>query len=170
VDTHRVSVGGAADIDRLEPLWAGMVRAHAEVVDGAWPVRAPAEAWRRRRAQYAEWLQDASGTLLLAVAVADPSAPPDGYAMVRTEAPGPTWDLGDEVGELESLAVAEHARGAGVGTLLVQAARERLRRAGVRFWLVSVVEANAGAVRLYEREGFRPFYRDLLAPLDPPGR
>jgi hypothetical protein len=37
-----------------------------------------------------------------------------------------------------------------------------LREDGISHWAVAVVEANAGATRLYEREGFRPFYRQLL--------
>jgi ribosomal protein S18 acetylase RimI-like enzyme len=90
-------------------------------------------------------------------------AEPDGYACVRTSVPGPTFDLGERIGELESLAVAEHARGAGVGSLLIGAARERMREAGVTHWVVSVVDANAGAVRLYEREGFAAFARILIA-------
>jgi hypothetical protein len=36
-------------------------------------------------------------------------------------------------------------------------------RQGVRYWAVGVVENNADATRLYERVGFRPFYRQLLA-------
>jgi hypothetical protein len=31
---------------------------------------------------------------------------------------------------------------------------------------VAGVETNSDAVRLYEREGFRPFYRQLLGRLD----
>ena len=40
---------------------------------------------------------------------------------------------------------------------------ERLRAEGISHWGVAVVEANADATRLYERVGFRPFYRQLLA-------
>jgi len=69
------------------------------------------------------------------------------------------------VGELETLAVAEAARGQGIGTMLIEACQERLRAEGVSHWSVGVVEANEGATKLYERAGFRPFYRDLLAPL-----
>jgi GNAT superfamily N-acetyltransferase len=55
------------------------------------------------------------------------------------------------------------ARGAGLGSLLIGAAREWLRERDVTYWSVGVVEANAGAVRLYEREGFGPFWRALIA-------
>jgi ribosomal protein S18 acetylase RimI-like enzyme len=49
-----------------------------------------------------------------------------------------------------------------VGTQLIQAARERLRAEGVEFWAVEVMDANTGAARLYEREGFGPWSRALL--------
>ena len=70
--------------------------------------------------------------------------------------------MGERVGELESLAVYADARGAGVGTQLIQAARERLRADGVEYWGVEVMDANTGAARLYEREGFGPWSRALL--------
>ena len=85
--------------------------------------------------------------------------------MVRLTEPGPTWDLGEAVGQLESLAVAGHARGQGTGTRLIDAARDLLRAQGAGYWLVGVVAANAGALRLYERNGFRPYYQELLGRL-----
>jgi ribosomal protein S18 acetylase RimI-like enzyme len=81
------------------------------------------------------------------------------HAQFQTDRIGP----GDRIAELESLAVAEHARGAGVGAELMRECREILRAQGISFWAVGVVESNAGAVRFYEREGFRPFYRNMLA-------
>lgn len=154
---------GAEQLDRVEPLWQQMVVHHDRVVDGAWPLRSPADAWRRRRTQYAAWLADGSGSLLVATA---PDGADDGYAMVRVGPSGPTWDHGELIGDLESLVVAERARGAGLGTRLIDAARSLLAERGVAYWTVSVIEANAGATRLYEREGFRPFFRSLLAPVD----
>jgi ribosomal protein S18 acetylase RimI-like enzyme len=85
--------------------------------------------------------------------------------VVRLAESGPTWDLGEAVGDLESLAVAAHARGRGVGTGLIEAARELLRERGVRYWSVTVAAANAGAIRLYEREGFQPQLQHLLERL-----
>jgi ribosomal protein S18 acetylase RimI-like enzyme len=57
------------------------------------------------------------------------------------------------------------ARGHGIGTMLIEACRERLRADGITHWSVGVVEANGGATRLYERAGFKPFYRNLMARL-----
>ena len=71
----------------------------------------------------------------------------------------------DAVGDLESLSVAEHARGRGIGTRLMDAARELLRSRGVGYWSVTVAAGNADSIRLYDREGFRPRYQHLLARL-----
>ena len=40
---------------------------------------------------------------------------PLGYAFLRIASSGPTWNLGDRVGDLESLSVTAGARGMGVG-------------------------------------------------------
>ena len=63
--------------------------------------------------------------------------------------------------------MVEAARGAGVCAALLSACRETLGKRAIEYWSVAVVESNAGAVRLYEREGFRPFYRQMLGRLDP---
>lgn len=155
-----------ADVDRVEPLWKAMVAHHREVVDGAWPVRDEQGAWERRRAEYVDWLSSGEGTMLAAVPAADEEGPPLGYAMLLPNKAGSTWDLGDRVGEVESLAVAPAARGRGVGTALLDASREHFRGAGIEFWSVAVVEANSSAIGLYERSGFGSYYRHLLGRLD----
>jgi ribosomal protein S18 acetylase RimI-like enzyme len=150
----------AGRVDAVEPLFRGMVEHHRAVAGEAWPVRDSGDAWARRRQQYLEWLT--SGRCWLLLAVDDDSDVALGYAVVRVTEPGPTWELGDEIGELESLAVSEGARGSGVGTALMREARRLLRSRGISFWGVGVVESNVAAVRFYEREHFRPFYRNLL--------
>ena len=91
---------------------------------------------------------------------------PLGYAFLRIASSGPTWNLGDQVGDLESLSVTAAARGMGVGTELIAHCREHLRGLGVKWWSVSVVSANEGAIDLYEREGFRDFWRTMTAPIE----
>jgi ribosomal protein S18 acetylase RimI-like enzyme len=164
-DEYSVLVADATRLDEVAPLFKAMVEHHRLVAGDEWPVRDGDEAWNRRRRQYDAWLSGGKAWLLLAVSDASPQDPAIGYAMVRLDEPGPTWDLGEAVGELESLAVAAHARGLGLGSKLMDAARDLLRANGVGYWLVSVASANAGAVRLYERNGFRPYYQDLLARL-----
>jgi ribosomal protein S18 acetylase RimI-like enzyme len=153
-------VRDAAELDRVEPLFRGMVEHHRAVAGMEWPVRESGEAWRRRRAQYAEWLAGEGFWLLLAVDETDAAI---AYAALKVVESGPTWDLGERIAELESLAVAEQARGSGIGAELMRESRELLRAEGISHWEVGVVESNAGAVRFYEREGFRRYYRYMLA-------
>jgi GNAT superfamily N-acetyltransferase len=148
-------------VDRVAHLFGELVEFHGEVVEGGWPVRSPEAAWAHRRGQYLEWLGEGSARMLAAVPD-DGQAKPLGYAVLSVKPSMPSWDVGSQVGELETLAVAEAVRGQGIGTMLIEACRARLRAEGVTHWAVGVVEANEGATRFYEGAGFRPFYRELL--------
>jgi GNAT superfamily N-acetyltransferase len=159
---YRVAELGVEEVDRVQHLFEDLVRFHREVVEGAWPVRSEEAAWSHRRGQYLQWLGEGSARMLVAVP-GDERAQPLGYAVLSVKPSMASWDVGAEVGELETLAVAADARGEGIGTLLIEACRKRLRAEGVTYWAVGVVETNEGATRLYERAGFRPFYRQLLA-------
>jgi ribosomal protein S18 acetylase RimI-like enzyme len=160
----QVRRGTVTEVDSLMLLWVSMVEHHRKVAGAQWPVRSADAAWRIRQAEYRTWLTDGSGTLFVATVRQAPA--PVGYAMLRVHEPGASWDLGAQMGEVESLAVAADARGAGVGTALMAACRDELRSRAIAYWSVAVVEANAGAARLYEREGFRPYYRLLLGEVD----
>lgn len=149
------------DLALIAPLWRAMVEHHRGVAGDDLPVRDPDDAWAMRRREYRAWLDDGSGTLLVAG-----SEQPDGYAFCRLVRSGPTFDFGPARGEVESLVVALHARGRGVGTTLLEECRRHLRSRGCTHWTVSVMAANDGAVQLYHRAGFRPWLLDLAAPLD----
>ncbi|MEV3853467.1 GNAT family N-acetyltransferase [Streptomyces sp. NPDC050095] len=58
------------------------------------------------------------------------------------------------VRQIQGLAVADAARGRGVGRILVRAAVEEARRQGARRIALRVLGHNAPARRLYEAEGF----------------
>ena len=160
----RVEELTVGEVDRVAHLFQELVEFHREVVEGAWPVRSPEDAWALRRAQYLEWLGEGSARMLAAVP-AEGEGEALGYAVLSVKPAMPSWDVGPRVGDLETLAVAAAARGNGIGTMLIEACQERLRAEGVTHWSVGVVEANQGATRLYGRAGFKSFYRDLLAPL-----
>jgi GNAT superfamily N-acetyltransferase len=151
-----------SEVDRVAPLFKQLVEFHRDVIEGAWPIRSAEAAWEHRRGQYTQWLGEGSARMLAAVRAAD-EEPPAGYAVLAVKPSMASWDVNDRVGELETLAVAESERGQGVGSILIEECRRLLRGEGVTHWAVAVVEANADATRLYEREGFRPFYRQLLA-------
>lgn len=149
------------EVDRVAHLFQELVEFHGEVVEGAWPVRRREAAWAHRRGQYLEWLGEGSARMFAAVPT-EGAGRPLGYAILSVKPSMASWDVGPRVGELETLAVAAAARGQGIGTMLIEACRERLRAEAISHWAVGVVEANEGATRLYERAGFRPFYRELL--------
>ena len=50
----------------------------------------------------------------------------------------------------------ESERGSGVGKALTNAAEEVANEAGVETLVVGVAHTNEGALRFYEREGYRP--------------
>ena len=56
---------------------------------------------------------------------------------------------------VDSLAVDPAYRGMGIGTALLQKAEARARSMGKHTMSLGVVGENAGAIRLYERQGYR---------------
>jgi [ribosomal protein S18]-alanine N-acetyltransferase len=60
-----------------------------------------------------------------------------------------------DIARLYSIAVADTARGRGLGEVLVAAAEKVARKNGCRWMRLEVRQDNAGAVRLYERLGYR---------------
>ncbi len=165
-DRYAVLVVARDEIDRIESLWRALLAHHQQVADPIWPFRNPDESWRGRRQAYLDWMASGEGSLLLAVPAKDHGAEPGGYAFVRTRPAGETFAVGERVGELETLVVATHLRGQGIGSLLLEAVRQRLREERATYWSVTVVKGNDGADRLYERAGFRLYNRQMMAPLD----
>jgi ribosomal protein S18 acetylase RimI-like enzyme len=159
-----VSAAAISDVPSLADLWKTMVEDHRRLVGDQWPVREADLAWRIRQRQYENWLAEDTGFLF--IARSSESERPLGYAACRLMPAGPTFDLGEIHGEIDSLVTAEDARGQGIGSSLLTACREELKRRGTRYWSIGVVEANTRAIELYERLGFRPFVRSMLAPLE----
>jgi len=159
---RRILELGVGDIDLVEGLWKEMVRHHHRVIGDRWPGRDEDEAWRMRRSQYVGWLRAGEGFLYLVRGEGALEAPL-GYAFLRISKSPSTLDLEQRIGDLESLSVTAAARGMGIGTLLLEHCRERLRAEGIGFWSLTAVAANADAIRLYEREGFETISHNLLA-------
>jgi GNAT superfamily N-acetyltransferase len=157
----RIERAGIERIDELEPLWRALREHHAVVGATVAPVRAADDSWLRRRADYVRWLSDGSGTLLIAE---DGAAL--GYAMLRVFDGPPTWAIGDQIAEVETLSVLPSARGRGIGHALIAVARDVAVSKNAATLSVAFVHTNSNAKRFYEREGFRPFYLSMLVPLD----
>ena len=64
--------------------------------------------------------------------------------------------VGEEVGHVNQLCVDPRARRRGLGSELLGRSLGALARAGCRSASLTVTKSNEGAIRLYERFGFRP--------------
>lgn len=62
-----------------------------------------------------------------------------------------------DIARLYSIAVADAARGRGLGEALVHAVERAARARGCQRLRLEVRQDNAGAIRLYERLGYRRF-------------
>jgi ribosomal protein S18 acetylase RimI-like enzyme len=71
-----------------------------------------------------------------------------------------------EVAHVTQLCIAQAYRGRGLGRLLLARSAEALRRSGFEAITLTVTEANAQAVRLYERFGFSLRHRFDAMALD----
>jgi GNAT superfamily N-acetyltransferase len=134
---------------------------HAEVGRMVAPVRTLAASWRRRRPQYERWLAGDDALLL----IAEREGRPVGYAMVTVGAGQATWDLGERILEVETLAVLPEERGAGVGHELIAEAERVARERGADALAVGLIHTNEGARRFYQREGFGLFYLEMVRDL-----
>jgi ribosomal protein S18 acetylase RimI-like enzyme len=88
------------------------------------------------------------------VLVAERNGAVIGYAYAAIE-PLSWKELRDEAGFLHDLIVTEAARGAGVGTQLLDAAIEWLRERKMPRVLLGTAAQNSAAQRLFECRGFR---------------
>jgi ribosomal protein S18 acetylase RimI-like enzyme len=62
-----------------------------------------------------------------------------------------------DTAHIPQIAIARRLQGIGLGTALLESAFKDLARAGYQRVSLTVTDANAGAVRLYERLGFKTF-------------
>ncbi|HSZ69653.1 MAG TPA: GNAT family N-acetyltransferase [Solirubrobacteraceae bacterium] len=141
------------ELDVVEPLWNALREHHASVSPHLGAPRSRADSWKRRRAQYEQWLSEPEAFLLLA-ALGERAV---GYAMVHLRAGSPTWPVGERAGEVETLSVYPDERGRGVGTMLLRAVQRELAALGVDELSLHVISANQRAMSFYERHGLRPF-------------
>ena len=152
-------MAGTERLDALGPLWISLSEHHGELTSDELPVRPPAEAWPARRERYRAAL-DAGAVLF----VADGPRGAVGFAFVCAR-PAPESLAIDRLLEVETVAVLPAARGAGIGTALMDAVEAWARERDIEHLSVSVRAANEGARRLYERRGFRTLYETMYSTL-----
>jgi ribosomal protein S18 acetylase RimI-like enzyme len=148
--------GSGTDLAALEPLWVSVHHRHAEAMPELAPYVDDRQTWAARSALYAELLAKPDTVLLLA-AVADELV---GYGLAHVMPAGDTWvadtwQTGDRIGEIESLAVLPSHRGLGIGTQLLTGLERELAAIGVHDLIIGVLAGNEAAIRLYQRHGYR---------------
>ena len=164
----RIVRAGQERIDDLEPLWKAMQEHHLSEereIPGI-PMRDPNDSWPRRRAKYERWLAEPAAFVL----IAEEDDRPIGYAMVTVLEPADdTHETRDRFAELQSLSVEAERRGEGLGERLMEAVYAELRALDVRELVIGVMASNEGAIRFYERLGFRPWLAIYMGTIpDPP--
>ncbi len=153
-----VSVPSEADVDGVVGLAYELLLLHGRLApDWTRPVGSYAE-FRETWEAYLRRFLESDGALAL---VANEGRTAVGYvlAMLQERPPvmvGPPDLLICEIG------VAEGQRGRGIGRRMLREAEEWGRLRGAEFVRLHVYEANRGAIRFYEREGFTTHERVLL--------
>ncbi|HWI71375.1 MAG TPA: GNAT family N-acetyltransferase [Baekduia sp.] len=156
-DDVEITRGGAELLGELRPLWLALRTHHGEIAPQLGPVRDDEDTWRRRRAQYAEWLQNERNFVLLARRRGRAL----GYLFARVaESASATWN-GGTVLDVETLSVLPEARGSGIGARLLALVREEVAVRGYDQLTLTAVATNRDALRFYEREGFAPTFVTL---------
>jgi ribosomal protein S18 acetylase RimI-like enzyme len=147
--------GGLDDVLALRKLWLELHHHHARVAPQSGVFTDDETSWRMRSSLYREWLADPRSFLLLA-RVRERLV---GYALVRVMEAGAdltdSWRVPGVLAEIETLVVLPDARGAGLGTRLLDEIDAELERRGITEVIVGLMPGNDGAQRLYERRGFK---------------
>jgi ribosomal protein S18 acetylase RimI-like enzyme len=152
-----ISRAGVEALDRLRQLWLELHR-HHQAVGGAalGPYVDDDASWTARRTLYEDFLAGGGFAVL-----AERDGELIGYAMVAVKTSAEiefddTWRSGARVAEIETLSVSHSARGAGVGSALLDRVDAELEAAGIHDVVIAAFATNTDAIRLYERRGFRP--------------
>jgi ribosomal protein S18 acetylase RimI-like enzyme len=150
-------IGGAEDLDLVEPLWVAVHHRHRESMPELEPYVSDTETWQARRKLYEELLAKPDTLLLLAV-VGDKLI---GYGLAHAFDIADTWiedtwRTGELIGEIESLSVLPEYRGSGLGSALLERLESHLHERGVDDLILGALAGNTDAIRLYERHGYQP--------------
>ncbi len=168
VERMRIHIDRAhvRDLTKVKPLWKRMIADYKEMSDGIWVIREPQEAWQRRHQEYLDWINDGGGVIFLATDSETGTDEIVGYAALHFVTSEAAIDLGESVGNVETLAVKPEYRGKGVGKALLAACQRELERREIEFWSIETLASNERALRLYQREGFQPFLVRLVRRVD----
>ena len=149
------------DLDALIEVYLDTARHHAAIDPEVFhvPARADVEVRLRRRidgrgvtGEYGAAIVDG---VMAGSASVDLADPPSAGNMARSV---PTAEFG--------VSVMEGFRGLGIGRRLIAACERWAEDHGVQRMILTVAEANEGAIRLYHQLGYRDYDRAMLKRLD----
>jgi ribosomal protein S18 acetylase RimI-like enzyme len=139
------------EVDRVRGLWLELHH-HHQIGSPVALVADDELSWAARRRLYVDWLSGGSAFAL----IAEQDGRAVGYAFCTLhDGPDDTFPVGARFGDVFSLAVSEQARGAGIGTALLDEVDRELERRSIHDLRISVMAGNERAQRLYERRGLR---------------
>ena len=141
---------GPEALAEIEPLWLTLKHHHGACTPEL-AVHDDATSWRMRSAEYREWLAQDGAFVLVA---RDPDGRPVGFALVRAHGQSPTWVEPQRYAVIQDLAVSADAQGGGIGRALIERVHDE---SGCDDVELAVLDANAPAMRFYERLGFTPW-------------
>jgi ribosomal protein S18 acetylase RimI-like enzyme len=158
-----IVAAGPERLDDVRALWLALSAHHGELTPAELPVRSPEEGWPGRRERYRQALGEGA---VFFIAEGDEGAL--GYAFARRRSAPESLAI-ERLLEIETVVVLPEARGAGIGTALMDAVEKWARERRIEHLSVAVRTANEGARRLYERRGFRSLYETMYSTLAPRG-
>jgi ribosomal protein S18 acetylase RimI-like enzyme len=148
----------AHEIDALQPLWLSLHHHHQSVAPHLAPFVNDELSWREMRRRFTAAAD--LGCLWRVGSASDPAGFIR-FGIADQEILADTWATGARVGEIHVLVVAESFRNRGVGSALLDAADRRLAQLGAVDQMISAIEPNVGAIRMYARRGFRPAWLNM---------
>ncbi len=157
---------GAHEVEELADLWGALHQQHTVTAPHLSDIISTVtmdESWRRRRAQYIDWLADPDTMAILAENGDDLA----GYTMVTVrENTHGSWDRGERVAVVQTFAIDPEYTGTEVGSKLLEEVRRQLAGMGVRDIEFSALATASEDIRFLEREGFRPFVTTMVCRVD----
>jgi ribosomal protein S18 acetylase RimI-like enzyme len=137
------------DLDRVRPVWQSPHRHHGAI--GSTPLQSDLDlSWSIRRAACAEAVGSGDGFVLV-VEAADLIV---GYVAVVRRGPDDAFPVGARWAEVYSLAVLPEWRSAGIGSMLIVDAEERLAAMEIVDVSMAAMVENTAAVAFYRARGF----------------
>lgn len=138
-------------LEFLKPLWISLHNHHAEVAPQLGNTRTQEESWTIRRDEYINWFENPSTFTI----VAELEKQLIGYAFIRIrEAKSATWNITQQIAEIETLSVLPEYRGFGVGVGLLEHTFINLKEANILEVSLGVIASNQTAIDFYEKQGF----------------